>query len=149
MKRIRVSHLFASVLVAFLAVLLLTHCSTGPQAIKKEEEREALRGRIEEYWKYRIDGKVDKAYQCELPEFRDRVNLLEYAQRFKVVRYLEAEILEINIKDLEAQSVMKLTYVYMLKKLTGKKIPAQEVEQWRRVKGVWYHLPESVKAETK
>ncbi len=142
-------HLFARVLVAFLALFLLTHCSTKSQAVKKEEEREVLRNRIQEYWKYRIEGKVDKAYQCELPEFRERVSVLEYAQRFKLVRYLEAEILEIDIKDHEAQGTMKLTYIYMLKRLTGKKIPAQEVEHWRRIKGVWYHLPESVKAEAK
>jgi len=149
MNRIRVSRVFAGVLIAFLAALPLTHCSTKSQAIKKEEEKEVLRNRIQEYWKYRIDGKVDKAYQCELPEFRDRVSILEYVQRFKLVRYVEAEIVEIDIKNDEAQGVMKLTYMYMLKKLTSKKIPIQEIERWRRINGVWYHVPENTVAETK
>ncbi len=149
MKRTHDSHLLSIVLAASLAVLLLTHCSTKSQTVKKEEEEAALRSRIEEYWKYRIDGKVERAYECELPEYRGQVSILQYVQPFKIVRPLEAEILEIDIKDLEAQSVIKLTYVYMLQKLTNKKMAAREVERWRKIKGVWYHIPESFKSETK
>jgi hypothetical protein len=149
MKRIQASHLLPIVLVSFLAVLLLTHCSTKSQAVRKAEEEGALRSRIEEYWKYRIDGKVEKAYECELPEYRGQVPILQYVQPFKIVRPLEAEILEIDIKDHEAQGVIKLTYIYMLKNFTNKKMAAREVERWKRIKGVWYHVPESFKAETK
>jgi len=48
----------------------LTQCATKPQVIP--DERDVLREKIREFWRYQIDGDVERAYQLEIPEFRIR-----------------------------------------------------------------------------
>ena len=118
----------------------LTHCA-GPQVVG-EEEKAKLRDRINEYWQYRIKEDVEKAYQFEVPAFREKVSILQYVNRFKLVKYLDAEVQEIEVKGREASSSSKLTYVIFLKAISGKKLSKLEKEKWVKVKGTWYHVPE-------
>lgn len=85
---------------------------------------------------------MEKAYQFEVPEFREKVSIIEYLNRFKLVKYLEADVSEIDIKDKGAKIVVNVTYIYMLKKVTDKKMKRLETERWEKIKGVWYHIPE-------
>jgi uncharacterized protein YchJ len=118
----------------------LTHCA-GPQVVG-EEEKAKFRDRINEYWQYRIKGDAERAYQCEVPAFREKVSILQYANRFKLVKYLNIEVQEIEVKGREASSKLKLTYVIFLKAISDKKLSKLEEEKWVKVKGTWYHVPE-------
>ena len=119
----------------------LTHCA-GPQVVR-EEEKTKLRDRINEYWQYRIKGDAERAYQCEIPAFREKVSILQYANRFKLVKYLDVEVQEIEVKGREASSNLKLTYVIFLKAISDKKLNKFEKEKWVKIEGTWYHLPEN------
>jgi hypothetical protein len=110
--------------------------------VVKKDEKAKLRDRINEYWQYRIKEDVERAYQCEVPAFREKVSILEYLNRFKLVKYLDAEVQEIEVKGREASSKLKLTYSVLLKAISEKKLSKLEEETWVKVKGTWYHLPE-------
>jgi uncharacterized protein YchJ len=125
----------------FLVILsFLTQCA-GPQVVR-EEEKAKLRDRVNEYWQYRIKGDVERAYQCEAPAFREKVLILQYADRFKLVKYLDAEVQEIEVKGREASSKLKLTYVIFLQAISDKKLSKLEEEKWVKIEGAWYHVPE-------
>lgn len=106
------------------------------------EEKEKLRDRINEYWQYRIKEDVERAYQCEVPAFREKVPIFQYLNRFKLVKHLDAEVQEIEVKGGEASSSLKLTYVIFLKAISEKKLSKLEKEKWVRIEGTWYHVPE-------
>ena len=123
----------------------LVQC-VGPQVVK-EEERAKVRDRINEYWQYKIKGDIEKAYQCELPTFREKVSVLVYANHFRTFRYLDAEVQDIEVKGREANSKVKLTYVVALKIISGKKLSRSVDEKWVNIEGTWYHMPEDFKAK--
>jgi len=118
----------------------LVQC-VGPQVVK-EEERAQVRDRVNEYWQYKIKGNIEKAYQCELPAFREKVSVLIYASHFRTFRYLDAEVQDIEVKGREANSKVKLTYVVVIKKISGKKLNRSVEEKWINIEGTWYHMPE-------
>ena len=118
----------------------LVQC-VGPQVVK-EEERSKVRDRVNEYWQYKIKGDIEKAYQCELLAFREKVSVLQYASHFRTFRYLDAEVQEIEVKGREANSKVKLTYVVTIKVISGKKLNRFVEEKWINIEGTWYHMPE-------
>jgi uncharacterized protein YchJ len=107
-----------------------------------EEEKTKFRNRVNEYWQYRIKGDIERAYQCEVPAFREKVSILQYANRFKLVKYLDAEVWEIEFKGTEASSKSKVTYVIFLRAIKDKQLSKLEEEKWMKVEGTWYHVPE-------
>ena len=124
----------------FLPLTFLVHCA-GPQ-VAKEEEKAKLRSRIDEYWQYRIKGDVERAYQCELPAFRETVSILQYVNRFKLVRYVDAEVQEIDIDVRDATSKTKVTYIVFFKAFRDRKLSKLEQEKWVKIENTWYHVPE-------
>jgi hypothetical protein len=120
-------------------LIFLTQCATKPQILP--DEREILRERVREFWQYQIDGKVEKAYQAEIPEFRDQVSIVQYLNRFKLIKYVEADILEVDLRGNEASSSVKVTYIMLLKKFTDKKLTKTEKENWVKLQNIWYHVP--------
>lgn len=120
----------------------LTQCA-GLQVVR-EEEKAKLRDRVNEYWQYRIKGDVERAYQCEAPAFREKVSMLQYANRFRLVKYLDAEVQEIEVKGREASSKLKVTYVIFLLAISDKKLSKLEEEKWVKIEGAWYHVPEDL-----
>jgi len=110
--------------------------------VVREEEKAKLRDRVNEYWQYRIKGDVERAYQCEAPAFREKVSILQYVNRFKMVKYLDAEVQEIEVKGGEASSKLKLTYVIFLRAISNKKLSKLEEEKWVKIEGAWYHVLE-------
>jgi hypothetical protein len=132
---------FLKGVIGFLAILSILSACAGPRVVK-EDEKAGLRNRINEYWQYRIKGDVERAYQMEVPLFREKYSVLHYMNRFRLVRYLEAEIQELRIEGKEATSTVKLTHVVLLKGLTNKKLTKLEQEKWINIKSAWYHVPE-------
>src|SRR3990172_5834863 len=125
--------LTSGAVIGFLAILILVaHCA-GPQVVA-ERERAQVKDRIHEYWQYKIKGDVEKAYQCELPAFRENVSILQYVNRFRLIKYTGAEIQEIDVKGKEATSTSKVAYIIFLNGITGKKLNRVENERWEKIK---------------
>jgi len=145
----RCFYLFFKIIINFLVIFLfLTHCASKTNLIR-EDEREVLRNRIKEYWLYQINGNVEKAYQCEVPVFREKVSIIEYLNRFKLIKYLESDVLEVDINGDEADSTVRLTYRMLLKKIERKSWSKIEKERWIREKNIWYHIPEGFETTKK
>lgn len=124
----------------FLTLTFLAHCA-GPQ-VTGEKEKAKLKNTIDTYWQYRIKGDAEKAYQCEVPAFREQVSILQYVHRFKLVKYLDIEVKEIEIKGREATSNSRLTYLIFLRGISNTKLTKLEQENWIKIKDTWYHVPE-------
>jgi hypothetical protein len=118
----------------------LVQC-VGPQ-VAREEEKAEVRDRVNEYWQHKIKGNIEKAYQCELPAYREKVSILQYANHFRMFRYLDAEVQDIEVKGREANSKVRLTYVVALKVISQKKLNRSVEEKWINIEGTWYHMPE-------
>ena len=145
----RYFYLFFKIIINFLVIFLfLTHCASKTNLIR-EDEREVLRNRIKEYWLYQINGNVEKAYQCEVPVFREKVSIIGYLNRFKLIKYLESDVLEVDINGDEADSTVRLTYRMLLKKIERKSWSKIEKERWIREKNIWYHIPEGFETTKK
>jgi hypothetical protein len=140
------------ILCFFTIFMGVLGCAQNAEIVVRIDEREVLTNRIREYWQHQINGYVDRAYLYEYPEFREKVSLLEYLNRFKLVRYREAEILDVVINGGEAESQVKLTYAMLLtkaprsmgaavqKKLTN--MTKFDKATWFKKDGHWYHIPE-------
>jgi len=124
--------------------VLFTSCKTKPEVVSpRVNEREVLRERAKEYWTYRIEGKVEKAYSCEVPAFREKVTVFEYINRFKLKKYTEAEVVSAELlDDKNGKSSVKTTYIMLLKNLTKKPWTEVREEKWTKVGDLWYHIPE-------
>lgn len=140
--------LFKLFLAFTLSFSFLFSCAARETVVKKDE-REVLRGRIEEYWKLKVDGFSEKAYLYLVPSYREKHSILQYAAQFRMVRYREAEVMEIDIKGDDAFSLVNVTYTVFLKRLANKELKRIEHERWARVDGLWYHVPEGFEFNTK
>ena len=134
------------IILGLLVILIsLTYCAARQEVITKIDEREVLRDRINEYWQYHINANptnIEKAYQLELPEFREKVPLLEYVQRYKVIKYLEVEVLEVDVKENQGKGKIKLEYAMFLKNMPKQKWTKIEDENWIKRDSIWYRIPE-------
>ena len=126
----------------FMIAAFSISCATRPEIISKEDEREALKKRVEQYWYYQIRGQVDKTYECEVPGYREKVSLVEYLNKYKLIRYLEADIAKIEVEGEAASVSMNLTYRMALKYITQRKLTRTEQDRWIKINKVWYHIPE-------
>jgi hypothetical protein len=122
--------------------VFLIHCATKPEVITKEDEKEILRSRVNEYWQYLIEGKVDKAYLFEIPEYREKNSLLQYMNPFKVMRYVEADISEINMEGEKGRILVKVTHIMLLKHLANKRFTEVKEDLWVKIQETWYHIPQ-------
>lgn len=133
------------ILCLFVILISLTYCAAKPKVISQEDEKEILRNRIKEYWQYRVDVNkvnVEKAYQCEVPAFREKVSILEYVNQFKLVKYLEADISTIEIEKEKAKASINLTYRVPFPAISKKNLSKVEEERWVKIQKVWYHIPQ-------
>jgi hypothetical protein len=130
-------------IIYFLTILIfLNYCATKPEVISRADEQEILKNQIQEYWQYNINGNIEKAYQLETPEFREKVSLIEYLNRFKLVKYLNVDILEIKIEGERGKATVNLTYMVLLKRLIQEKLRKVKEEDWIKIESIWYHIPE-------
>lgn len=127
---------------------VLASCATKEMVVK-EDEREILRRRIEEYWKLNIDGFSEKAYLYLVPGYREKNSVLQYAARFRLVKYREAEVMEIEVRGDEANSLVNVTYTLFLKRVSNKELKRIEKDRWARIGGIWYHVPEGFELNSK
>ena len=124
-------------------ILFAAGCATRPAVVAKDENQ-VLRMRAMEYWDLMINVNPRNAeklyYQYEAPIFRDRVSFPEYINRFKSVRYFEADVQEVNIEGEKAKVTVVATSEASLP-MRPKKLKDTTVERWAKVGGTWYHFP--------
>ncbi len=123
-------------------LVFLTQCATKPE-VKKPDERQVLRERIEGYWQERINAKIELAYQYEYPAYREKTTILQYGSPFRLLRYQEAKISELEVEGERAKAQVLVTFVANAVKLRQKQLQKIEEEVWVKEKGVWYHVPEA------
>ncbi len=131
-----------------VALAFLTQCATKPE-VKKPDEQQVLRERIEGYWQERINGKIELAYQYEYPAYREKTSILQYANPFRLVRYKEAKISELEVEEGRAKAQVLITFVMNAVKLRQKQLQKVEEETWVKDKGVWYHVPQEFLEQSK
>lgn len=128
-------------LIILFFLFFLSACAKDFQ-LKKKEEFQVLRNRIEEYWGFIIKGEIEKAYILEHPKYREEISLLKYLNRFKVVKYENFEIMDIKIEANRAEAEIEITHRYMVKHFIDKNIKKKIIDRWVKTKGFWFHFPE-------
>jgi hypothetical protein len=125
----------------FLASFFFISCATAPP-VKKADERELLRNRVDQYWQYLVKQEIEKAYQCEAPSFREKVSILEYVNRYKLVKYMDAQVSKVELDGNRGKVTTDITYRMFLRHVERKNLKKSEEEAWIKIKDNWYHLPE-------
>ncbi len=134
----------------FFILIILTHCAARQEVIIKEDkrivqidERELLRKRVNDYWQYHINAKVDveKAYLSEHPGFREKVPLMEYLDQYRMTKHLEVNVLSVEVEGERGKALVELKYTMYLTQLPKKDWTKKEEDQWIKIKNEWYHIP--------
>lgn len=130
----------------FLVLLFLTQCAAKPGVVVKRDEPEILGSRVREFWDLQINvnaKNAEKIYQYEAPAYREKVSYAEYVNRFKLIRYLEADVKQIEIEGNKGKVTVISTYQMVFPEMRGKKLTNMEPENWVKVEGAWYHIPKA------
>ena len=130
------------------SLVLLTHCATKPE-VTRRDEREVFRERVQEYWQYRVDAKIEQAFQFELPSYREKTSILKYGNTYKIMKYLEANVSEVQVEGEKGKAQVKTTYIMLFSRLMNKHLTKTEKENWVKIKGVWYRIPQGFEDEKK
>lgn len=136
----------AVILSAVIFCLLISAGCATKEALKNVSDEDVLRERAMAYWKYRINGELDKSYIYEDPLTRKKLSVVSYIQRYSnpMVGFSSYEIVAISRKGKDVFAVtVKLR---VLLKAPGAKLfehDTQITEQWIRDDESWYHAPGS------
>lgn len=132
---------FFIIFLSFVFLISWVCCSPKKEIIKKDE-KEVLRDRINKYWEFIIKGTIDEAYKYEIPRYREKVPLIGYLNKFKLVRYMEADVLELEVNGNEGKALMRVKYRVLLKHISNIDNIRTVNEKWIKIEDVWYHVPE-------
>lgn len=130
------------ILLIFVLLISWVCCSPKKEIISQKDEKEVLRDRVNKYWKSIIKGTIDEAYKYEIPQYREKVPLIGYLNKFKLVRYMEADILELEVSGNEGKVLMRVKYRVLLKHISNIDNIRAINEKWIKIEDVWYHVPE-------
>lgn len=125
----------------FLVALCVTQSSPKGQIVKEEEET-VLRGRVQEYWNYKIKGEWEKSYLYESPEFREKVSIAAYINqnRRSIVKWEGFDVLEIWISGEEGHVKVDRKYRYIIPQTQKGAFEKVAEETWIKKDGQWYRL---------
>lgn len=125
--------------VALGVVGLLVSCT----AIKPLTAEESVRIRASERWQALIEGKLDKAYDYEVPEYRKVFSFEQYKREMNGVGlWKKAEVKDVACKD-ECVVTMQIHVTIHAARLGGAMDTSSLLkEQWMRDtgSGEWFHL---------
>jgi hypothetical protein len=128
----------------FLILVLIAGCVTKPAVVKeKEDEKQILKKRALEYWNLMINVNpriAENLYQFEAPALRERVPFAEYINRFKTVKYFDAEVGTVDIDGEKASVTVTTTSLTALPR-PAQKLKSRDSDRWVKVGGAWYHWP--------
>lgn len=129
-----------ALLVVSFVFFCLAACS--PQG---ERDQKALKDRIQQYWNYRIEKSLDKAYDYEYPLFRKTMDLSRYilAGSNPAVQYTHAEIISIEPSPDKDISIAKMVFSVKLKVPGIKSMDTKihKSEKWVKLDKGWFHVP--------
>jgi hypothetical protein len=128
-------------ILALGALFLLTHCAAKTQT-QKVDEKEVLTKRVQKYWQLQIDGMFDQSYQFEIPGYRERFKIGDYMAKFKIARYTDAKVLDVQVNGEEGNVRLSVTYKLAIQKLAKIDNVRGVDENWAKVDSIWYHIPE-------
>ena len=126
----------------FLILVLFAGCAAKP-AVVKEDENQILKKRVLEYWNLMINVSpriAENIYQFEAPSLREKVPFAEYINRFKTVKYFEAEVGAVEIDGEKAKVTVTTTSITALPRPT-KKLKSTDIDRWVKIGDTWYHFP--------
>ena len=131
---------------ASLVVLLVFFClaACSPQG---KRDQKPLKDCVQQYWNYRIEKSLDKAYDYEYPLFRKTMDLSSYVRAASnpAVQYTHAEILSIEPSSDKDIAIVKMVFSIKLKAPGIKSMNAKihKSEKWVRLDKAWFHVPSS------
>ena len=130
--------------LAFLVIPLVFFCLAACSS-QGERDQKALKDRIQQYWNYRIEKNLDKAYDYEYPLFRKTMDLSRYirAGSNPAIQYTNAEIISIEPSPDEDISIVKMVFSIKLKAPGIKSMDTKihKSEKWVKLDKGWFHVP--------
>jgi hypothetical protein len=126
-------------------LLILVNCAAKTAIVQKPDESEILRSRATEYWGYYLNmnmKNLENAYRMEAPAYREQVSIIAYANQFKMIRHLDANVLKAEVEGKKGKTEVTYSYRIGLPRI-DKKLTNTEIENWVKVEGIWYHIPKA------
>ena len=129
------------IVLGLLIAICVIQCAPNNKIIKQDAEA-VLRGRAQEYWSYKIKGEWDKSYPYELPEFREKNNIVKYIQQNgrSLTKWEEFDILETWTSAEDGFVKVKLKYRYLIPITQKAAFERVSEEKWIKKDGQWYHV---------
>lgn len=112
------------------------------EASQDQAGKDALLARVNEFWKYKIAGDLEKAYAYEDPETVAGTTVSDYVRAIGgAVKWLDAQVSFATIAGDHAKVLVEITYYWTFVKGEGAQqgVKSEAAEFWRLVDGVWYH----------
>ena len=129
-------------------LIIFSGCATK-EAVKNSGDEEILRERVTAYWNHKINGEFEKSYEYESPLYRKQVSVMRYVSGFDTpskVKWVGTGIESVAI-DGDSANVNLRVRLSINTGNPDRKIGPEtfESEQWVKVEGVWYHVPQRLK----
>jgi hypothetical protein len=107
----------------------------------------SLNKSVSEYWKARIEGRIERLYEMEEPAYRQKASLKDYTRRFgNMLDIQNFNILNVQVKeDLKEDTVafvkLNLTVKFnvAIPGLQGRVQQQEITDNWVRIGETWYH----------
>jgi hypothetical protein len=128
-------------LTCWVAAAIVSSCATSTKPRKMRDE-DVLRGRVQEYWSYRIKGQWDKCYQYELPGYKEKISMVAYINqnsRF-LLRWEGYDILELWTSGEEGYVKLNTKYRYIIPQTNKAAFETVAEEKWEKMNDQWYRV---------
>jgi hypothetical protein len=133
--------LFTRILWCTALVLAVTACGRDPTP---EEQEQALRTRVAQWWTARQQRDHDTMYQLYDPAYRGRVDRAGFLKeslirtRFDILSY---EVQEVRLET-PARARVRLSFTFLFPRAGGA-LPGRVEETWLMTEGKWFkeHQP--------
>ncbi len=131
------------ILSLFFFLIIFWGCVKKNAVISVSEE-DVLREKIMAYWNHKIEQEFDKSYEFEDPFYRKSVSMVNYIKSFRpeIVKWMAVEIDNIKIEDNSAVVNLKLRHKVNLPGIKNIERTSFIEEQWVKLNGIWYHVPQ-------
>lgn len=123
--------LCASALLALSAALVGCATFGGPES--------AVKSRASAYWKARVDGRPDKAYELTSPAHRQLRSLQQYRAKFAGLGAKSAEVTSVTCEAERCVARVKLEATPGLATVNLNTVEMYMDDVWVREDGQWWH----------
>lgn len=135
--------------LCLLFFLCLASCAANvserPLALdfSSPRKKDLLRQRVEAFWRYMIQGDLERAYSFYDPFFRAKMDVKEFVVKHQTVKYKKAEFIDAKIEGNIAKVKVKVTYYIPKIKVINRTFSVPETtkefeETWLFIGDNWY-----------